>query len=256
MHLNFLKINLIYLLYIDLFKARPPQTWSYMGDRSDIGLTLNQIVADPEFKYHRGEGPGFFKALSPGGNIERFFGDNQDYDRHIQRLKDAKETAMADKMERISNFFNDVARTSELKVRLVAFFFDIAIIIYSLYFKKADNTDIEKQKTSLTNVYHAFLKPFISHIPELNKIAGGNDETNIEKFIKYYNTGSKLPDGITVYAKKRIERMNVLVPPRPPPSKKGGKSKTIKRKHRYSRKLKKHNKKTRKYSKKHTRKHK
>ena len=243
-------------LYRDLFKARPPKTGSYMGDRSVIGLTLNQIVADPEFKYHRGEGPGFFKALSPGGNIESFFGDNQVYDRRIQELKDAKETAMADKMKRISDFFNGVAKTSELKVRLVAFFFDIAIIIYSLYFKNIDNGDSEKQKTSLTNVYHAFLKPFISDIPELNKIAGGDDEPNIEKFIKYYNTGPKLLDDIKVYAKKRIERMKVLVPPLPPPSKKGGKPKTIKRKHRYSRKLKKHNKKTRKHSKKHTRKHK
>ena len=158
---------------------------------------------------------------------------------------------MADKMKRISKFFNGVARTSELKVRPVAFFFDIAIIIYSLYYKKADNTDIEKQKASLRKVYYAFLNPFISDIPELNKIAGGDDETNIKKFIEYYNTGSKLPDDIKVYGKKRIERMKVLVPP-----KKGGKPKTIKRKQRYSRKLKKHNKKTRKHSKKHTRKHK
>ena len=91
-------------LYRDLFKIPPPQTGSYMDDRSDIGLNLNQIVADPEFKYHRGEGPGFFKALSPGGNIESFFKNNREYDMHIQGLKDAKETAMADKMKRISKF--------------------------------------------------------------------------------------------------------------------------------------------------------
>jgi hypothetical protein len=154
---------------------------------------------------------------------------------------------MPNKMKHISDFFNSAAKTSELKQKLVAFFFDIAIIIYSLYYKKSDNTDTEKQKASLRKVYYAFLKPFISHIPELNKIAGGNDEANIKKFTEYYNTSSKLPDG-----KKRIQRMKVLVSQ----NKTGGKSKTIKRKHRYSRKLKKHNKKTRKHSKKHTRKHK
>ena len=85
----------------------------------------------------------------------------------------------------------------------------------------------------------------------MNKIAGGSDEINIKKFIEYYNTASKLPDDKKVYGKKRMQRMKVLSQ-----TMTGGKSKTIKRKHRYSRKLKKHNKKTRKYSKKHTRKHK
>jgi hypothetical protein len=220
-----------------------------MNDKSDISLTLNQIVADPEFKYHRLQGSGFFKAMTPGGNIESFFGKSQEYDTHIKALRDANETAIADKMKHFSDFFNGVAKTSELKQRLVAFFFDIAIIIYSLYYKKNDNT--EKQKASLRKVYYAFLKPFISHIPELNKIAGGNDEINIKKFIEYYNTASKLPDDIKVYGKKRMQRMKVLSQ-----TMTGGKPKTIKRKHRYSRKLKNHNKKTRKYSKKHTRKHK
>jgi len=239
-------------LYTDLFKIPPPRTGSYMDHRSDIGLSLNQIVANPEFKYHREQGPGFFKAVSPGGNIESFLGGNGEYDMYIRELKKAKETAMPKIMEGISDFFNGVSKTSELKQKLVAFFFDIAIIIYSLYYKKNDNTDTEKQKASLRKVYYAFLKPFIFHIPELNKIAGGNDEANIKKFIEYYNIGSKLRDDIKVYGKKRSDRMKVLVSQ----NKTGGRRKTIKRKHRYSRKLKNHHKKTRKHSKKHTRKHK
>ena len=104
--------------------------------------------------------------------------------------------------------------------RLVAFFFDIACIIYSLYYKKVDAGNIERKNASLRNVYYSTLKPFM--LSSFSSIVGNTDEKIINKFISYYDAGSGFKDE----GSKQTARLKALR------TMAGGRRKTQKRKHR------------------------
>jgi hypothetical protein len=89
---------------------------------------------------------------------------------------------------------------------------------------------------------------------DFHKQANPSMHTPPRVFIYTDNINSYEQDGQTRVSTPKVLQhvlLNALIP-----TSRGGRRKTIKRKHKYSRKLKNHHKKTRKHSKKHTRKHK
>lgn len=195
-------------MYLDLFGEEPSNTFIETGKKSPSGISILNIYSDKEYIYHAYDGPGSFKAI-------KITSSDILNDRTI--LKNLADLSNKDTVQRamknIAIIFN---KKAEEKVRIVALFFNIALVIYSLYYKKADHGDVERKNTSLRNVFYSTLKPFM--IPAFSSVVGNSDEAIMNKFIKYYDSASGIADPGT----KQTARLKSLR------SATGGKSKTRK----------------------------
>jgi len=172
-------------MYLDLFGKEPPKIESYIHTISPSGISINDIYSDREFQYHHVFGSAAFSLF--GIKADDINKGNQ-MKIYLSSLS-GKNTASSS-MNNIATFLNGKAGTDV--DRLVALFFDIAIVIYSLYYKEGDKNDPEKIKVSLRNIYNSTLKSFM--IPSVRGIAGNTEEAIIQKFIAYYMAGSGISD--------------------------------------------------------------
>jgi len=174
-------------MYLDLFGKKAPEIGVYINIKSPSGITIDNIYSDVEYKYHEFGGTGTLKLFGIKPN------DINDGKMFTYLSSLSGEQNASGSMKNIATYLNGKAGTNT--DRLVAFFFDLASIIYSLYYKKADNNDVERKNTSLRNVYYSTLKPFM--LPAFTSIVGKGDEAIINKFIKYYDSGSRIVDNGT-----------------------------------------------------------
>jgi hypothetical protein len=212
-------------MYLDLFGEAPSNKFIDTGLESPSGISIRNIYSDTEYQYHEFDGPGSFKAIKIAPNdilSDRIMVNN------LTRLSNGDKVEGA--IKSIADFFVKKGGPSD---RIVALFFNIALVIYSLYYKKEDGGSPERINMSLRNVYYSTLKPFMR--PTISGVAGNNDEQIINTFIKYYNAGltERIPGS------KQTARLGALR------NKRGGKPKT----HRSNTQKRKHNKynKTRKH---------
>jgi len=217
-------------MYLDLFGEKAPEMGVYINIKSSSGISIQDIYVDPEYQYHDFGGTGTLKLFGIKPND---INDGKML-RYLNALSAGDDPNKS--IRNIATFLKEKANTKT--DRLVAFFFDIACIIYSLYYKKVDAGDIERKNASLRNVYYSTLKPFI--LSSFSSIVGNTDEQIINKFITYYNAGAELKDE----GAKQTARLKALR------SMAGGRRKTQRRKHRkYFKTIKrKHSKKSKKYT--------
>jgi hypothetical protein len=175
-------------MYLDLFGEKAPEIGVYINTKSPSGISIQTIYSDPEYQYHEYGGTGTFKLFG----IKPDDINNGKMSNYLTTLSNIKSDVnkLSGSMKNIATYLNEKAGTKT--DRLVAFFFDIAIVIYSLYYKKADNNDLERKNTSLRNVYYSALKSFM--LPSFSSIVGKDDEAIINKFIKYYDAGTGAGD--------------------------------------------------------------
>ena len=195
-------------MYLDLFGQKAPKSGVYTNIKSPSGITIDNIYSDIEYQYHEYGGTGTLKLFGVKPN------DINDGKMFTYLSALSAEKNASGSMKNIAVYLNEKA-TGKTD-RLVAFFFDLASVIYSLYYKKADNGDVGRKNTSLRNVFYSTLKPFM--IPDFSGIVGNGDEAIINKFIKYYDSGV----GIGNTGTKQTARLKSLR------SMAGGKSKTRK----------------------------
>ena len=195
-------------MYLDLFGKNAPKTGVYTNIKSPSGITINNIYSDVEYLYHEYGGTGTLNLFGIKPNDI----NNGKMFTYLSSLSGEKNASGS--MKNIATYLNGKAGTDT--DRLVAFFFDLASVIYSLYYKQADNGDVERTNKSLRNVYYSTLKPFM--LSEFSSIVGKGDEAIINKFINYYNSSVRISDP----GSKQTARLRSLRPIA------GGKSKTRK----------------------------
>lgn len=199
-------------MYLDLFGKKAPEKGVYTDIKSPSGISIINIYSDTEYQYHEFGGTGTLKLF---GVIPNDINNGKMFN-YLTTLSDTSSDLkkLSGSMKNIATYLNEKAGTKT--DRLVAFFFDIALVIYSLYYKRADDGDVDRKNTSLRNVFYSTLKPFM--IPAFSSVVGNSDEAIMNKFIKYYDSGSGIADPGT----KQTARLKSLR------SMAGGKSKTRK----------------------------
>jgi hypothetical protein len=182
-------------MYQDLFKEMPsPSDGTIIDKMSPSGITIRNIYSDQEYQYHDIAGTSTFKLF----NIKR--NDIEDgLFSELQSLSSGNNMPIS--MNKIAEFLNK--RALSKTDRLVAFFFDIALVIYSLYYKKNDTTP-EDIDTSLGKVYRTIVKSFM--LPSINTIVGNTDTEILQTFIKYYKSSINKSD----FGAKQTARLNLL----------------------------------------------
>ena len=227
-------------MYRDLFgKEIPNKKIDTKEEEPNSQISISNIYNDPEYQYSNSNQTQISK-----GYMTKFIG--QDKTPVIGGTGAKGNTELNNISNGINvelnmatfgeNIFNLDTRDERAKRQFVAYFFNIALILYSLYYRENDiipsekppvKIDKAKQKISLTKVYKTIVKPFIKNldlspfIPYSNS-SDKNENENIQVFINYYNSSNQ-DTSSSIDSTKRVNSLGLVQT--------AGRRKTQKRKH-------------------------
>jgi hypothetical protein len=198
-------------MYRDLFGEKNEEILNKKIDtykvEKDSDISINDIYKDHEYNF---SSSNTTKILS--GYMTTFIGQDKSPvigpsaaigSKELNNISNGTsvESNMAEFGKKIFNL--EKTRDNRAKRQFVAYFFNIALILYSLYYRENDiipseklpvKIDEAKQQISLTKIYKTIVKPFIKDIdlsPFIPYSNNSDKNENIQVFINYYNSSNQ-----------------------------------------------------------------